>query len=366
MNQKNYASSLNVIWCGPFPADRNGIDEYARTIVSRLHSSISVSYARLCFTGWPKDYPLQVIKAAWSVIRQVRHRKRSVIHIHSCPFSTGPGAVLIAVLGRVLGFKVVTTVHEDRSSFKSGNSKVMRHLYPPLERVVFALSGLLIVHSRWQAQQLPASVRQKARVVEFGVTAFPEGPATISEGPLVGCFGLVAPYKGIETVIDACGRASDTVPGLRLVVAGTLASHHQGYAQKLREMIADALGDRGQLLLNVPGDRFDELYQEAAIVAFGLRRVTQSTTFYRALGHHRPVVVTDVGGVVEIVRREGVGMIVPVDDAAAMAEAIAKLVVDKGSYEAAREAIRRFAAARTWAANAREHAATYRDLLLST
>ena len=243
-----------------------------------------------------------------------------------------------------------------------GRAKIFRRLYPPIEDAVFALSDSIIVHSESQRQALPWRIRRKAQVVEFGVSKCPSSSTAEPAAPVVGCFGMVSPHKGIETVIEACRLASVALPNLRLLIAGSLPSEHAGFGEALRTQLAQALGERGELRLDLPQEGFDSLFHRAGIVCFGLRHVNQSTSLYRALAHGKPVVVTDVGGVAEVVKREGAGAVVPVDDPQAMAAAMTRLLQNRRAYRAAQKAVERYARERTWAANAADHAELYEKL----
>jgi len=352
----------DVLWFGPFPAPRNGIDEYARVILASLPTTVTASTKRLSFANWPLDYPQQVVSALLHLARAAR--RRPLIHIQYCAFSTGPAAMLVVILARVFGLKVVCTLHEDKSSMAAKN-RVLAAAYALFENVLLSFCQRIIVHSQWQKSHLPKSAQQKAEVIEFGVNRLSRGRPRTASKHHVGCFGIITPHKCIETVIEACHLASKEVPGLRLTIAGTVSnpSKHGGYLQYLRDLLQERLGDRGILLTDVLQDEFDALQEDVDVVCFGLRRATQSTTVYRAIGHLKPVVVTDAGGVGEVVRNEGLGVVVPIDDVKAMSDGIVHLLTDRQAYEQARTAIRTYAKIRTWRANAEAHARIYTQLV---
>jgi glycosyltransferase involved in cell wall biosynthesis len=254
-------------------------------------------------------------------------------------------------------------VHEDQTSLAFGKGKVFPRIYACVEKWMFALSQSLVVHSEAQRNRLPERTRGRARIIEFGVERRVASQEEDSRAPVVGCFGLVAPHKGIETVIEACRLASSELPGLRLIIGGTLSPAHGQYGATIRRRLVESLGDSGQLVLDAPQSQFEGLFDDVSMVCFGLRHVNQSTSFYRALAHGKPVVVTNVGGVAEVVKREGVGFVVPVDNAAAMADAMVNLLGSCANYGRARQAIERYASGQTWATSAAAYAAVYRQLI---
>jgi glycosyltransferase involved in cell wall biosynthesis len=354
-----------VLWIGPFPAAKNGISEYKDKIAGRLAQSIDLSSSRLHFSNWQKDYPLQFAKSMAAVVAARRRDPRTIVHIQYCPFSTGPFSIALAAQVRALGMPLVTTVHEDRWAVRFSKKRIYWRLYPFFEDKLLRMSDAIVVHSEDQMSHLPASERPKATIIEFGI----ERCEAISERqerarPQVGCFGLIAPYKGIDVVVQACALASERIPDLRLVIAGTVppSMKMKRHLAQLREQVRDRLGERGQVLPDLPNDEFDALYHESDVVAFGLRHVTQSTTFFRSVAHERPVVTTDVGGVAEVTRREGLGIVVPQDDPRAMAEALMELLhSDEHRRSIARRAAA-YARRRTWDQNAREHIEVYQKL----
>jgi glycosyltransferase involved in cell wall biosynthesis len=96
-------------------------------------------------------------------------------------------------------------------------------------------------------------------------------------------------------------------------------------------------------------------------VALPYRKIDSSGVLATALGHGRPAVVTDVGGLPDAIRAFGAGRVVPPNDAPALAAAIRELLAEDElakAFEGA-EAARR---ALTWDAAAAAHEAVYREV----
>ena len=100
---------------------------------------------------------------------------------------------------------------------------------------------------------------------------------------------------------------------------------------------------------------------EATLVALPYRKIDSSGVLATALGHGRPAVVTDVGGLPDAIRDFGAGRVVAPEDAAALAAATRELLEPAALAEAFRgaEAARR---ALTWDAAAAGHEAVYREV----
>jgi glycosyltransferase involved in cell wall biosynthesis len=101
-------------------------------------------------------------------------------------------------------------------------------------------------------------------------------------------------------------------------------------------------------------DEIADVMEEAAVVVLPYRQIESSGVLATALGHGRPVVVTDVGSLGDTVRELGAGAVVPPEDPGALAEAcVAQL------QEPAAASGEPF----TWARAAEAHERLYAELL---
>src|SRR4029078_12857392 len=99
----------------------------------------------------------------------------------------------------------------------------------------------------------------------------------------------------------------------------------------------------------VPG-----LLDHARVAVLPYRQLDSSGVLATAIGYGRPVVVTDVGSLGEIVREFGAGEGVPVDDPPPLAKACARLLEPKALAQAAKGA-ERAAKELTWERSAAAH-----------
>jgi glycosyltransferase involved in cell wall biosynthesis len=169
-------------------------------------------------------------------------------------------------------------------------------------------------------------------------------------------FGLLAPNKGIETMIAAMPAIVDRAPTARYVVLG--ATHpnlvaHEGEAYRDRlKALAEGLGVARHVEFVDAFVEQEELldYLQAADVYVtpysNPAQITSGTLSY-AVGVGKPVVSTPYVHATEILD-EGHGVLVPFEDARALAADVSALLVDRD----ARDALARRAYARgrtmTW------------------
>ncbi len=141
--------------------------------------------------------------------------------------------------------------------------------------------------------------------------------------PLLLFFGYVRAYKGLDLLIDALDRLRARHPALQLVVAGEFYEDERAY----REQIA-RLGLESRVHLRagyVPDGDVPLLFSACDAVVQPYRTATQSGVAQVAYHFGRPMVLTDVGGLSEIVPHDEAGLVVAPGDVGALASALERL-----------------------------------------
>jgi glycosyltransferase involved in cell wall biosynthesis len=137
--------------------------------------------------------------------------------------------------------------------------------------------------------------------------------------PVVLFFGLLRPYKGIDTLLEAFARISGDA---ELWIAGMPRMP----LEPLQELAARS-GARVRIVPRfIPDPEIPALMRRADIVALPYRQIEQSGVLYAALAFGKPLVLSDVGGFAEIAREHGAARLVPPGDAAALAEELSSLL----------------------------------------
>jgi glycosyltransferase involved in cell wall biosynthesis len=184
-------------------------------------------------------------------------------------------------------------------------------------------ADLTFVHSRGMAEELVArgDARGAVEVVPHGFSAVPAAP--LPERPSLLFFGRISHYKGLDTLLDALSIVWERRPEMTLTVAGEgpLPEH---------PALADPRVDLRHE--HVPEAAVAGLFNAASIVALPYRQASQSGVGSEAKRFGRTVVVTDVGGLPELVGPES-GRLVPPEDPPALAAAILEIVETPGLLE---------------------------------
>lgn len=226
----------------------------------------------------------------------------------------------------------------------------------------------VVVHSEHGARRLraePGVEAGRVHVIPHGafdyLTRLPEErplPAELAatEGPVILCFGLIRPYKGVDVLLEAFA----SVEGAELWVVGM---PRMGL-EPLRELARGGPGTVRFVPRFVADPEIPAFFRRADLVVLPYREIDQSGVLYTALAFGKPLVLTSVGGFVEVGEGHGAARLVPPGDPEALAAALRELLADPGARERlAASAARAAAGPYSWDAVAERTLALYRDLL---
>lgn len=132
-------------------------------------------------------------------------------------------------------------------------------------------------------------------------------------------FGFIRAYKGLDIIIDA--MASDRLKhlNLKLIVAGEFYEDGEHYIEQIKKL---KLEDKIILKTDfIPDNEVTNWFSVADMVVQPYKSATQSGVTQICYHFEKPMLVTDVGGLKEIVPHNKVGYVVNVDSDA-VAEAI--------------------------------------------
>jgi D-inositol-3-phosphate glycosyltransferase len=120
-------------------------------------------------------------------------------------------------------------------------------------------------------------------------------------------FGFVRKYKGLDLMLQAMGDSRIKVMGIKLIIAGEFYDDKTEYTN----MIAD-LGIEKSIIMKsdfIPADKVKDYFCAADMITQTYRTATQSGVTQIAYSFDRPMLVTNVGGLAEIVPNNKVGYV---------------------------------------------------------
>ncbi len=134
-------------------------------------------------------------------------------------------------------------------------------------------------------------------------------------------FGFIRDYKGLDLILKAFSDSRIKGRNLKLIVAGEFYADPKPYLQMI-----DELGIKDQVILKtdfIPDEKVANYFCAADLVVQPYKHATQSGVTQIAYHFEKPMIVTNVGGLPELVPDGKVGFVVPVDPQA-IADAIVK------------------------------------------
>lgn len=139
------------------------------------------------------------------------------------------------------------------------------------------------------------------------------------EGKYLLFFGFIRKYKGLDILLDALKDPRIRESGVRLIVAGEFYDDRESY---LKQIADNGISDRVDLFTEfIPNDDIRYYFSAADLVVQPYRTATQSGITQVAYHFEKPMLVTDVGGLAEVVPDGEVGF-VTAPEPGAIADAI--------------------------------------------
>jgi glycosyltransferase involved in cell wall biosynthesis len=175
------------------------------------------------------------------------------------------------------------------------------------------------------------------------------------QGPVILCFGLIRPYKGVDVLLDAFR----SIDGAELWVVGRPMGTS---LDELRERAAQSRSPVRFVPRFIPDRELPAYFRRADLVVLPHRDAEQSGVLFAALAFGKAIVMSDVGGFAEVAAG-GAGRLVPPGDPAALGSAIEDLLADSAGRDRLAAAARDAAAGPySWDAVAKQTLALYREL----
>ena len=132
-------------------------------------------------------------------------------------------------------------------------------------------------------------------------------------------FGLVRAYKGLDLLLDAFGFVKDQLPNLQLINAGEFYEDEDQYrTQNASNQLTDRVIIKNEFIADADLRKY---FGAADLIVQPYKSATQSGVTQVAFHFEKPMLVTNVGGLGEIVHDHQMGYAVD-PNAQAIAEAL--------------------------------------------
>ena len=246
------------------------------------------------------------------VADRVRREGARHIHTHFATAATEVGRDA----GALAGVGVTVTTHA-KDIFQRDNARLLRGRLAGVAAVA-TVSEFNVRHLR---EVLPGTAIHH---IPNGIPAASPAPVP-ADGPVL-CVARLVAKKGVDVLVEAAALA----PGLAVEVVGDgpLRDDLAGLARER------GVADRVRFLGGLSSSEVEQAFERCSMFVLPCRvapdgdRDGMPTSLLEAMARAVPVISTDVVGVREVVLHEQTGLLVPPDDPAALADAIARLAGD--------------------------------------
>ena len=265
---------------------------------------------------------LQFVFTVYSLVTYVNRLKPDIIHIQE----SGDERVCCA-LPFVAGYPIIHTMHDTETH--TGSINPFREIR---RKLALKYSDKIIVHGEY----LKESALSKFNIKADGIRVIPHGEFSVfetwgqkkdvkEEPNSILFFGSIQKYKGLNYLIRAEPLISKEIPQLKIIIAGSVG--RAGSFQSYEKLMVNR--DRFECHTHfIPNDMVPELFQRASLIVLPYIQASQSGVIPIAYAFKKPVVVTDVGSIPDVVDNGRTGFVVPPKDSEALADATIKLLKD--------------------------------------
>ena len=333
-----------VCLVGPVYPYRGGIAHYTSVLAQTFavdHDVLVVSFSRLYpsflfpgktqydESGEPLDVPSERIIDSlnpfsfWRAARAIRAFAPDVIVFQWWqPFFAVAYSAIVSFLGGALRRRVVFLCHNVLPHERSFIDVL-------LIRLGFTWIGRFLVQSKEDGDNL-RSIKKGAvvRVHPHPIyDTFSKGVYTRRSarekidvsGRVVMFFGLVRPYKGLGVLLDAFAETVERLEA-RLLVVGEFYGSKAPYLSQIARL---GIGSHVRIVDHyVPNEAVEAYFLACDVVVLPYLSATQSGITQIAFGFDKPVIVTHVGGLPDVVDDGVTGYVVPPNEPKPLAEAI--------------------------------------------
>ena len=140
-------------------------------------------------------------------------------------------------------------------------------------------------------------------------------------------FGYVRPYKGLKNLLHAMALLKEKYTDLKLLIVGDFDGSKEEYLQMIKHLDIET-----QIEIfdeYIPDREVEKYFSASDIVVLPYESATQSGIVQIAYGFEKPVVVTNVGGLPEVVTDGKTGLVVEAGNPKALSEAIIQFYENK-------------------------------------
>lgn len=338
---------MKIVIIGPAYPLRGGLATYNERLARAFQAAgdtvrivtFSLQYPGFLFPGQtqlsteqgPADLAIEVSLNSvnpwswWAVGRRLRREQPDLVVFRFWLPFMGPALGTVARLVRGNGHTRVVAItdnvvpHEKRP----GDGPLARYFLSACHGFVTMSRSVLSDLQGLGFKQKPALYRPHPLYDNFG-PAKPKAEALAALGlepafRYVLFFGFIRAYKGLDILLEAIADARVATLPVKLIIAGEFYEDAAPYEAIIQQLSLESRLVRA--IDFIPNERVADYFSAADMVMQPYKNATQSGVSQVAYHFGRPMLVTDVGGLAELIPHGVVGYVVP-PTATAIADAL--------------------------------------------
>lgn len=313
------------------------------------------------------------------LIRYANNSRAQVFHILWNNKFEGFDRTLLMLYYRALGKKVVLTAHNVNAGVRDGDDSWWNRFTLKLQ---YRLSDQVFVHTEKMRADLQAQFGlplSAITTIPYGINnAIPTTGLSSAEARqrlgiaprerAVLFFGNIAPYKGLEYLVEAVKHLLRSGGEYRLIVAGRPKKGCDSYVNAIRGALKDDVF-RARVIMRmelIPDEDVELYFKAADLSVLPYTHIFQSGVLFLTYSFGLPAIVSDVGCLADDVEEGNTGYVVSPHDSAQLASAIERYFVSDmyRCLDERRELVKNFIEARhSWTTVGQVTRSNYERLL---
>jgi len=323
---------MRISLIGPFPPFRGGISDFNSALCSELGKinnlqivNYSTQYPKLLFPGKTQfkdvEEDLHISERIFSsvnpftwnkTVNQIINFKSDIVVIHYwMPFFAPALRKIAVLLKKNIEAKIIVICHNINPHENLSFTHFLTTIFlNKIDRFMVMSESVktdllkIVPNAKYKLTPHPiynifGNVMDKELAKKnLGITA----------KNVILYFGLIREYKGVDILLNSIPKIKEGLNDFIVIVAGECYEKTKKYYD-----IIEKLGIQNSVDLRlkfIPDSEVTNYFSATDIVALPYRTATQSGITQIAYNFNRPVIVSDVGGLSEIVPNEKVGYVV--------------------------------------------------------
>ena len=249
-----------------------------------------------------------ILTRPYKFLKVIYEENPDIIHFNENHLWT---ALLLPFLKK---FNILTMVHDIKPhpGRRTIDQKIAKKLY-------YHFSDCLLVHGEYAKKELKTN--KKCCSIPHGDYSFflnyQKGKIE-EESETILFFGNIVDYKGLDYLIKSINYISKVKPKIKLIIAGS------GDFENYKSLVNDVNFEIHNRYIN--DEEVPYFFQRAKLVVLPYIECTQTGIIPIAYAFKKPVIVTDVGSIPEVVEDGKTGIIIPPKNPILLSRAITKIL----------------------------------------